>query len=1003
MYSPLSQVDCEPDQDLVPTTDPDTVSTQTNVYEVDTNGLDTLPEVIANECDNCTDLTFSTKGFHLSNLNIRHIVPKIDELRILMANQSCPDVIGLCETFLTCNISDNQIAIDGFDFIRKDRSDTQNKNGGGIILYFRKSLNCKRRRELEISEIETLWAEIALPNSKPFLICSVYRPPCASSAWIDLFEEELSIAQTTGLEMILMGDFNIDLRSCTNHKWRNLLQLFDLSQLVTEPTRVTQTSSSLIDHVYSSNPENISECFVPFYSISDHFPVCLTRKISCKVTKSEHTTSSYRCFKNFNEAMFLSDLSNDLSRFSPNNSDIDTDFMVWHSLILKQLDSHAPIKTKRVKSKRLPNWFTPEISQSRKMRDHCKRMKKWADYKRYRNKTKDLIRKAKRKHFSESVINSRDTRTIWQHFRTVNNKSNTSNSNLPEELIINNERITTSLDIASKLNNYFSSISELLNGNEIHTSPLDVTELKRFINSKIPGEVHFYIPPITNEQVASFIHTLDTSKATGLDGIGPRIIKMAIHSICPSIAALINKSLRIGKFPCQLKLAKVFPIFKGGCKSDPSNYRPISILPTISKIFEKHINKHLMAYLNKYKLIHESQSGFRQKHSCQTALVKLIDHWMTCIDNGDIIGTLFLDFRKAFDLVNHSILIQKLSLYKFSGSALQWFISYLDSRQQAIDNGQGLSEFSKLQSGVPQGSILGPTLFLMFINDLPLNMKYCEADLFADDTTVYTHSSNTNVIETKLQNDFHAANTWCLQNKMQINYDKTTCMTIGTRKKVDNSNVLTLQLNNTCIANVKKQKLLGIYIDENLTWTAHIDYLCTVISSKISLLRQLSTYVPVDIQKLFYQGYILPLLDYGSITWGSTSSTNIDRLLKLQKRAARIILRAEYTTPSATMFQQLEWQRIDTRLNYNKAILTYKALNSLTPEYISNLLKPTSQTHTLSLRSTANGTLSIPRSRTKLFDGSFSCSAPKLWNSLPQSIKMSPSLNVFKKTVKQYT
>ena len=143
---------------------------------------------------------------------------------------------------------------------------------------------------------------------------------------------------------------------------------------------------------------------------------------------------------------------------------------------------------------------------------------------------------------------------------------------------------------------------------------------------------------------------------------------MAIYSICPGIAALINKSLRIGKFPCQL--AKVFPIFKGGCKSDSSNYCPIFILPTVSKIFEQHINEHLMTYLNKYKLIHESQSGFRQKHSCQTALVKLKDHWMTCIDYGDIIGTLFLDFRKAFCLVNHSILIQKLSFYKFSGSAL---------------------------------------------------------------------------------------------------------------------------------------------------------------------------------------------------------------------------------------------------------------------------------------------------------------------------------------------
>ncbi|MEW8547185.1 MAG: endonuclease/exonuclease/phosphatase family protein, partial [Candidatus Thiodiazotropha sp.] len=339
----MLQVDCEPDQELaVPATDPDSVSIQTNAYEVNTNGSDTLPLSVTN--DNRIDLTFSRKGFHLSNLNIRHIVPKIDELRILMASQGCPDVIGLCETFLSNNIPDNQLAIDGFDFIRKDRSDTQNKAGGGIILYFRNSLNCKRRRELEISEIETLWTEIALPNSKPFLICSAYRPPSASSAWIDLFEEELSVAQTTGLEMILMGDFNIDLISCTNHKWLNLLQLFDFSQLVSEPTRVTQTSSSLIDHVYTSNPENIIECFVPFYSISDHFPVCFTRKVSCKVTKSEHTTTSYRCFKNFNEAMFLSDLSNDLSRFLPNASDIDTDFTVWHTLILKHLNSHAPIK-----------------------------------------------------------------------------------------------------------------------------------------------------------------------------------------------------------------------------------------------------------------------------------------------------------------------------------------------------------------------------------------------------------------------------------------------------------------------------------------------------------------------------------------------------------------------------------------------------------------------------------------------------------------------------------
>ena len=182
-------------------------------------------------------------------------------------------------------------------------------------------------------------------------------------------------------------------------------------------------------------------------------------------------------------------------------------------------------------------------------------------------------------------------------------------------------------------------------------------------------------------------------------------------------------------------MAKLYPIHKSGSKSDPANYRPISILPTISKIFEKHINKHLVAFLNKYKVIHANQSGFRQKHSCQTALVKLIDQWMACIDRGDIVGSVFLDFRKAFDLVDHSILINKLSLYKCQGPDLNLISSYLQSRQQVIDSGKGLSTPAYIKSGVPQGSILGPTLFLIFINDLPLHMEYCDIDLFADDAT----------------------------------------------------------------------------------------------------------------------------------------------------------------------------------------------------------------------------------------------------------------------------
>ena len=432
-----------------------------------------------------------------------------------------------------------------------------------------------------------------------------------------------------------MGDFNIDMISCPNSKWLNLIQLFDLSQLVKHSTRVTETSSSIIDHAYTTDLGNITECFVPSYAISDHFPICFTRKVNCKIPKTEHITTSYWCFKTFDEQHFLADVHHDLCNFEINQETIDEDFTALHTIIINHLDEHAPIKIRRVKSSRLPNWYSPEIGQARIARDRCKRLKHWTEYKHYRNKTKNLIRNAKRQHFTKSNENFNDTSTLWKHLRAVNNGSTSSGKTLLDELIIEGVHFTDSETTATKFNEYLTSVAQILENTNSDTNDLDVTRLQEFVNNKVPKNIHFSIPFITNDQVASYIHRLDPSKPTGLDGLGPKIIKLAANSLSLHIAALINKSIISGTFPSELKCAKVFPVFKGGSKSDPSNYCPISILPTVSKIFEKHVNKHLMNYLNKYKPIHESQSGFRLKHSCLTALVKLIDQWMSCIDKGE--------------------------------------------------------------------------------------------------------------------------------------------------------------------------------------------------------------------------------------------------------------------------------------------------------------------------------------------------------------------------------
>ena len=343
-----------------------------------------------------------------------------------------------------------------------------------------------------------------------------------------------------------------------------------------------------------------------------------------------------------------------------------------------------------------------------------------------------------------------------------------------------------------------------------------------------------------------------------------------------------------------------------------------------------------------------------------------------------------------------------LAHFRLSIASLNWFRSYLSTRVQSIKSDDGLSDFLELLSGVPQGSILGPTLFLLFINDLPLHLNHCLADLYADGNTIHASGKNKPGIEHKLQSDANETEVWSINNKLPIHYGKSTTMTLGTRHKIQQTGPLNISIGNTQLNPVSSQKLLGVHIDETLSWNQHIDYLCSIISSRISLLRNLSYFVPENVQKMFYQSYVLPLIDYGSSSWGSTTKLNIERINKLQKRAARIILKVDYITPSVEMFQRLRWMTVSQRINYNKAVLTYKALNNLTPAYISDLLTPTAIAYNRNLRSSKNGSLMVPKTRTSFYTGSFTVSAPKLWNTFPTSVKQATSLNTFKRAMIEF-
>ncbi|MCU7801538.1 MAG: reverse transcriptase family protein, partial [gamma proteobacterium symbiont of Lucinoma myriamae] len=405
---------------------------------------------------------------------------------------------------------------------------------------------------------------------------------------------------------------------------------------------------------------------------------------------------------------------------------------------------------------------------------------------------------------------------------------------------------------------------------------------------------------------------------------------------------------------------------------------------------------------NKYKVLHRSQYGFRKNHSCNTAMINLIDKWLRSIDKGEIVGAIFFDLRKAFDIVDHDLLLQKLSAYHFHSSSLSWIRSYLTDRKQCISEKDISSSQQRAKSGVPQGSVLGPVMFLIFINDMPLFINGAFVDMYADDTTLHTASKDYQTVETNLQVSATGFKTWCGSNKMYINIQKTSSMEIGTRQNLSHSDTIKLYLDNEVIKEVDNQKLLGMIIDKNLSWEKQIDSVCLNITRRITLLKLLSKYVDTANLNQYYNSYILPIFDYGCIIWGRCSNSNMNRLLKLQKRAARIILQAEFMTPSQTMFKKLKWLPFPNRIQYHICVMVYKSLNDLAPDYLTELFTKTFETHGRNLRSVENDMLRVPCSRTCYYEKSFAVDGAKQWNSLPLHLRQSSNLNIFKKALKSH-
>ena len=424
-----------------------------------------------------------------------------------------------------------------------------------------------------------------------------------------------------------------------------------------------------------------------------------------------------------------------------------------------------------------------------------------------------------------------------------------------------------------------------------------------------------------------------------------------------SLVYLFNTSLETSRFPDPWKIARVSPIFKDGDKTEKSNYRPISLLPGVSRILKKLVFNQLYRYLNDNYFINSNQFGFRELHSTVTCLLKNTDDWHNGMDTGNLAGMVFIDLKKAFDTVDYLILCRKLESYGVLHRELAWFGSYLSNRVQYCRVNGVHSQIENIEIGVPQGSCLGSLLFLVYINDLPRALNNSIISMYADDTSLCFKSKDLSRLNEALNEDLSHLDTWMISNKLSLNVAKpqsTLVPTKARRNVLDRSNQnLQLKIHGTELEVASKIKYLGVYLDNSLDWKDQVRAVSLEVSRGLGLLKHANKFLPLSALTSLYTSIIEPYFRYCCSLWGCAGTTKINRLQKLQNRAARIATNSSFDTPSNQLIEKQGWKIINELTDIESKTMVFKSLNELAPPYLRSLSRKNLQSISYSLRNTS--------------------------------------------------
>ena len=941
------------------------------------------------------NLSFATLNIRSAS-SITSDLDKPEVLRDFILTNSL-DVLLLTETWLSSDSPPsvlNSLTPLGYSLIHKPRSTGR---GGGLAVIYRSCLSISEVSLSFVSSFESLYFTLTFPT-KTFSFLGVYRSPsCSLSDFLGDFPVLLSDLCSKSSHLIISGDFNVhvdDLNSFGTRCFLDTLQSFDLKQLVDFSTHDSGHTLDLLISTTTAVPL-FSNIHSYFPALSDHDAVIASISVPVRI-RSPRTTKIIRPFRSIDPTALSADiLSSSLYSSPPTNlSDYLTEF---NSVLSSLVDKHAPPRTVTCSSSHKP-FSSPEIKVAKAKRSRLetiyRRSRSPADLANFKQQSKllsKLITSAKREYYRKQISsNTKNPRKLWTTLNSLLNRS--SEPKLPSSISLSNLPLAFLNTFADKITQLRSTITSSLSSP--HIAP------------DIPPPLLCNFSPTSNDEIRSLILSSPDSSCS-LDVIPTWLLKSCLDSLLPPITTLLNLCLSESTFPSPFKHALVTPLLKkfNLPYDNLANYRPISNLSFLSKLLERLILKRLLQHLTSFSSIPIFQSGFRKSYSTETALLRIHNDLLLAMENKRVSALILLDLSAAFDTVDHSILLSRLSLnFGVTSSALSLLNSYLSDRTQSVHIGSHSSPSSHLLTGVPQGSVLGPLLFTLYTTPLSylLNNSGVSYHIYADDTQLYYSFSacDSHSTLTYLSNVLESVHDWLSSNYLSLNPSKTEFLLIGTDQQRSKIASDLLSFSGSAISPSDSARNLGVIFDSDLSLSKQISSVCRRSYHSIRLLRQIRSSLDLNSAVLLANSLTSSNLDYCNSLYYSLPNSSLHRLQLVQNSLARAVLRLKSRDHISPALHSLHWLPIHKRIEFKICLLTYKSLHNSAPSYLSNFLKP--YVPSRRLRSSDASLLTIPFVKSCSGRRSFSFSAPTLWNSLPLRVRLSPTLLSFRASLKTF-